>query len=99
MCLAVPGRVVEVHDDHGMSVGTVDFGGIERTVCLAYVADEVHPGDYVIVHVGFALSKVDENEARRTLELLGELEAPAGHRRSGGPVGGGSDDAPMGPAP
>jgi len=54
-------------------MGTVDFGGVRREVCLAYVADEVNPGDYVIVHVGFAISKVDEDEARRTFELLKEM--------------------------
>jgi hydrogenase expression/formation protein HypC len=51
-------------------MGVVDFGGVRREVCLSYVADEVRPGDYVIVHVGFALSKVDEEEARRTFEAL-----------------------------
>jgi hydrogenase expression/formation protein HypC len=74
MCLAIPGRVVEIHDDQDMPAGTVDFGGVRRTVCLAYVADDVHVGDYVIVHVGFALSRVDEREARRTLALLAEMQ-------------------------
>lgn len=80
MCLGIPGRVVEVRTDAGLPMGLVDFGGVSREVCLAYVADEVSVGDYVIVHVGFALSKVDEEEARRTYEALrtmGELEAPA----------------------
>jgi hydrogenase expression/formation protein HypC len=58
-----------------MTMGTVDFGGVRRDVCLAYVADEVRPGDYVIVHVGFAISKVDEAEARRTFDLLKEMSA------------------------
>jgi len=73
MCLGIPGRIVEVHDDHGLSMGTVDFGGVRREVCLAYVADEIEPGDYAIVHVGFAISKVDEDEARRTFEVLKEM--------------------------
>lgn len=80
MCLGIPGRVVEVHRDVGLPMGLVDFGGVSREVCLAYVADEVSVGDYVIVHVGFALSRVDEEEAHRTLEALraiGELEPPA----------------------
>jgi hydrogenase expression/formation protein HypC len=54
-------------------MGVVDFGGVRRDVCLAYVADEVRPGDYVIVHVGFAISRVDEDEARRTFEMLAEM--------------------------
>jgi hydrogenase expression/formation protein HypC len=73
MCLGIPARVVDVRRDRGLAVGTVDFGGVRREVCLAYVADEVAPGDYVIVHVGFAISKVDEEEARRTLEVLREM--------------------------
>ena len=73
MCLGVPGRVTALRDDHGLAMGTVDFGGVRREVCLAYVADQVAPGDYVIVHVGFAISKVDEGEARRTFEALREM--------------------------
>ena len=73
MCLGIPGRVVEVHDDHGLAMGIVDFGGVRREVCLAYVADEIELGDYAIVHVGFAISKVDEDEAKRTFEVLKEM--------------------------
>jgi hydrogenase expression/formation protein HypC len=73
MCLGIPGRVVERRDDAGLAVGTVDFGGVRREVCLAYVADEVSVGDYVVVHVGFAISKVDEVEAKRTFEVLREM--------------------------
>ncbi len=73
MCLGIPGRVVELKDDEGLRTGVVDFGGVRRDVCLAYVADEVGLGDYVIVHVGFAISKVDEDEARRTFEALREM--------------------------
>jgi hydrogenase expression/formation protein HypC len=73
MCLGIPGRIVEIHDDAGLAMGTVDFGGIRREVCLAYVADAVRPGDYAIVHVGFAISRVDEAEARRTFEALREM--------------------------
>lgn len=77
MCLGIPGRITEIRDDAGLPVGVVDFGGVRREVCLAYVADEISVGDYAIVHVGFALSKVDEAEAHRTYEILremGELE-------------------------
>lgn len=73
MCLGIPGRIVERHDDHGLPMGVVDFGGVRRECCLAYVADEVEVGKYVIVHVGFAISKVDEAEARRTYEVLSEM--------------------------
>ena len=70
MCLGIPGRVLDTRDDRGLLMGTVDFGGVRREVCLAYVAGEVRPDDYVIVHVGFAISRVDEAEARRTFETL-----------------------------
>lgn len=73
MCLGIPGRILEIHHDRGLIMGQVDFGGVRRDVCLAYVADEVQPGDYVVVHVGFAISKVDEAEARRTFEVLREM--------------------------
>jgi hydrogenase expression/formation protein HypC len=59
-----------MRDDAGLAMGMVDFGGIRREVCLAYVADQVQLDDYVVVHVGFAISKVDEAEARRTFEAL-----------------------------
>jgi len=73
MCLGIPGKIVEIHDTEGLPMGVVDFGGVRREVCLAYVADEVRLGDYAIVHVGFAISKVDEAEARRTFEVLREM--------------------------
>jgi hydrogenase expression/formation protein HypC len=73
MCLGIPGRIVEMHDDRGLAMGVVDFGGIRREVCLQYVADEVGVGDYAIVHVGFAISKVEEAEAHRTFEVLREM--------------------------
>jgi hydrogenase expression/formation protein HypC len=73
MCLGIPGRVVDLRDDHGLLMGTVDFGGVRREVCLAYVADQVRPGDYALVHVGFAITLVDEAEAHRTFEALREL--------------------------
>ncbi len=73
MCLGSPGKVTEVYGAEGLQMGMVDFGGVRREVCLAYVADEVEAGDYVIVHVGFAISKVDEDEARRTFKLLEEI--------------------------
>ncbi len=62
-----------MRDDVGLAMGVVDFGGVRRDVCLQYVQDEVAVGDYVIVHVGFAITKVDEDEARRTFEVLKEM--------------------------
>ncbi len=70
MCLGVPGRVTKIGDDpQGLSMGKVEFGGITKEVCLAYVPG-VKVGDYVIVHVGFALSIVDETEAEFVFEYL-----------------------------
>jgi hydrogenase expression/formation protein HypC len=68
VCLGIPGRIVNVTDD-GLRVGTVDFDGVRRPVCLAYTP-EADVGDFVIVHVGFAISVVDEDEAARTLAVL-----------------------------
>ena len=73
MCLGIPGRIIKIADEHGLSMGDVDFGGVTRKVCLAY-APEAIVGDYVIVHAGFAISRVDEQEAARTLELVREIE-------------------------
>ena len=75
MCLAVPGKITELHDERGVPMARVDFGGISREVCMAYLP-EARPGEYVVVHVGFAISQVDEEEAARTLadlRTLGEL--------------------------
>jgi hydrogenase expression/formation protein HypC len=73
MCLGIPGRIVEISDDAGLRMGTVDFGGVRRDVCLAYLDEDVAIGDYAIVHVGFAISKVDEDEARRTFAMLKDM--------------------------
>ncbi|MEO8139172.1 MAG: HypC/HybG/HupF family hydrogenase formation chaperone [Gemmatimonadota bacterium] len=73
MCLGIPGRILDIRDDRGLAMGMVDFGGVRREICLAYVANEVVPGDYVVVHVGFAITRVDEAEARRTFEALKEM--------------------------
>lgn len=73
MCLGIPGRVVEITDDATMPMGVVDFGGVRRETCLAYVADELSVGNYVIVHAGFAISILDEEEAQQSFELLREM--------------------------
>jgi hydrogenase expression/formation protein HypC len=74
MCLAVPGKVLESHDIGPNRIAKVAFGGVTRQVYLDFVP-EAEVGDYVIVHVGFAISKVDEAEAKRTYELLEEMGA------------------------
>jgi hydrogenase expression/formation protein HypC len=73
MCLGIPGRVTMIFAEEGIRMGKVDFGGVIRTVCLAYLP-EAREGDYVIVHAGFAISRLDEEEAQRTLALLRELQ-------------------------
>ena len=80
MCLAVPGRVVSVHEEGGTTMAQVDFGGVRKKVCLAYLP-ETEVGEYVIVHVGFAIQRLDEESARETLatfERLGILEEELG---------------------
>jgi len=69
MCLAIPGKVVETYQREGLALAQVEFGGVRREVCLEYVPD-ADQGDYVLVHVGIALSVVDEAEAERTYRLL-----------------------------
>ncbi len=72
MCLAIPGKVLDTFDRKGLRMAKVQFGGVVRESCLEYVP-EAGVGDYVLVHVGFALSVVDEQEAARTLELLEQI--------------------------
>ena len=72
MCLGIPGKIIDMYDVEGLLMGKIDFGGVVREACLAYVP-EAQIGDYTIVHVGFALNLIDEAEARETLELLNEI--------------------------
>ena len=72
MCLAVPGQVESIRDERGTRMGRVNFGGVVKDVCLAYLP-EIAVGDYAIVHVGFAISKIDEASARETLRTFAEL--------------------------
>lgn len=76
MCLGVPGRITDMRRDGSLTMGAVDFGGATREVCLSYVEGEAGIGDFVIVHAGFAISVLDEQEAQRTLDLLSELDLP-----------------------
>ena len=73
MCLGIPGRVVETYREHDVLMGKVDFTGVVKRVCLAHVP-EVKIDDYVLVHVGFALARIDEAEARRVFALLEEFD-------------------------
>ena len=73
MCLAIPGKISALHENIGVPMAKVDFGGITREACLSYIPD-ARIGDYVLVHVGFAISKIDEAEALRTYQLLAEME-------------------------
>jgi hydrogenase expression/formation protein HypC len=73
MCLAVPGRVTQTFREDGVLMGKVDFSGVARRVCLEHLPD-VAVGEYVLVHVGFALSRIDAAEAAKVFEILGELK-------------------------
>ena len=72
MCLGVPGKVIETYREHDVLMGKVDFGGVRKAACLEHVPD-VAIGDYVLIHVGFALSRLDEEEANRVFALIAEL--------------------------
>ena len=72
MCLGIPGKITETYETNGLKMGKIDFGGVVKEACLAYVP-EAEIGQYTIVHVGFALNIIDEEEAHKTLELLHEI--------------------------
>lgn len=72
MCLGIPGKVVEIYEANGTRMGRVDFGGVTKEVCLAYVP-EVELGDYTIIHVGFAITRLDEQSAQESLRLFQEM--------------------------
>jgi hydrogenase expression/formation protein HypC len=73
MCLGIPGRVTETYEQNGVLMGKIDFGGLKKEVCLAYIPD-IEIGDYAIVHVGFAITKLDEQAALATLDLLNRMQ-------------------------
>ena len=80
MCLAIPGKVIEKFEESGVQMGKMDFDGITKTICLAYVPD-IQIGEYALVHVGFAIEKLDEKSALESLELfrnMGFLEEELG---------------------
>ena len=96
MCLAVPGKVESIRDDDGTLMGRVNFGGVVKDVCLAYLPG-IAVGDYALVHVGFALSRIDEASAEETLRTFAELgileEGLAELRASGEAAGPASEPA------
>jgi hydrogenase expression/formation protein HypC len=73
MCLGIPGKVTEIYREHDILMGKVDFGGVKKQVCLEYLP-EMAVGDYALVHVGFAISRIDEEEAKQVFKLLGEMK-------------------------
>ena len=72
MCLGIPGKITDIYETGGMSMGRIDFGGVTREVCLAYVP-EAKIGDYAMIHVGFALNLMSEAEANESLELIRQI--------------------------
>ena len=72
MCLAVPGKLVERYEAHGLPMGRFDFSGVERSVCLEYLPD-IAIGEYALIHVGFAITRMNSNDAEQTLRDLAEL--------------------------
>ncbi len=76
MCLGVPGKVVEIYEADGIRMGRIDFGGIVKEACLDFVP-EIELGEYAIIHVGFAITRLDEESAMETLDLLNQIGSVA----------------------
>ena len=72
MCLGIPGKILSVYEDHGTKMAKIDFGGVTREACVE-VIPEAQPGDWTIVHAGFALNLLSEDEAQETLEILQQM--------------------------
>lgn len=72
MCLGIPGKITEIYEEDSLKMAKIDFGGIVKEVCLAYIP-EAKVGNYALVHVGFAISLMDEEEAQETLKLIKEV--------------------------
>jgi hydrogenase expression/formation protein HypC len=72
MCLGVPGKIVEIYETDGLRMGKIDFGGVQREACLEYVP-EANVGDYTVIHVGFAISRLSEEEAMASLEIIRQV--------------------------
>lgn len=95
MCLGIPAKILEIYEANGLKMGKVDFGGVTREACLAYVP-EAQVGDYALIHVGFALNLISEEEAQETLALLAEMAALQDELPAASP---GGADAPGSPPP
>ena len=74
MCLGIPGKVIELYDEKNMKMAKVDFGGVIKEACMSYLP-EIKIGDYTLIHVGFGLSIIDEEEANETLDLLKQISS------------------------
>ena len=72
MCLGIPGKIIDIYEANGLRMGKVDFGGVTKEVCLTYVP-EARIGNYTVIHVGFALNLLHEDEALETLDLLRQI--------------------------
>ena len=72
MCLGIPGKIIDIYEHNGLRMGRIDFGGVQREACLAYVPEAV-VGEYTVIHVGFAISRLSEKEANETLAMLREI--------------------------
>ncbi len=93
MCLGIPGRIIETFERDALPMAKVEFGGIVKDICLAYTPD-AEPGQYVLVHVGFAINQIDEAEAQEVFRYLEEIEQ-AGNASEAG-ISGGSLDTKAG---
>lgn len=86
MCLGVPGKIVDLYEVAGLRMGRVDFGGVVKEACLEYVPD-ARIGEYTVIHVGFAIGRLDEAEAQRTLQFLQDAGFLAAELGEAGPEG------------
>jgi hydrogenase expression/formation protein HypC len=84
MCLGIPGKIIEIHDRNDLRMGKIDFGGLIKEVCLAY-EPEAKVGDYALIHAGFAISLMDEDEALETLKLIKDAVDAGEGEPGGGP--------------
>jgi hydrogenase expression/formation protein HypC len=91
MCLGIPGKIIEIYETNNVRMGRIDFGGVIKEACLDFLPD-IQVGDYTIVHVGFGISQLDEEEALKTLEMLRDLDMLADEIPELGEVGTESDD-------
>ncbi len=97
MCLGIPGKVLAIDTESSLPMGRVEFGGIGKDVCLAYLPD-VQVGDYVLVHVGFAISKIDEQEAEEIFDYIEQIGALSEIDADGAPDQRASETQPEEPA-